>query len=73
MFLAHSGMDGEVVNPLLTLLDQGVAVYLPSEFTHVAVHFFKSLVNGHSSHRHRTIAYDPLAGFMDIVAGAQIH
>ena len=43
------GVDGEVVDALLGLLDEGVAVELPSEAFDLAVDLFEGLVDGDGS------------------------
>ena len=69
----HAGVDGEVVHALLGLLDQGVAEDLPGEFLGAAVDLLQRLVDRHGADRHRRIADDPLAGFVDVLAGGQVH
>ena len=66
-------MDGEVVHALLGLLDQGVAEDFPGQVLGLAVHLFQRLVDGHGADRHRAVAQDPFAGFVDVLAGRQIH
>ena len=66
-------MDGEVVDALLGLLDEGVAEDLPGELFGLAVHLFQRLVDGHGADGHGAVADDPLAGFVDVLAGGQIH
>jgi len=66
-------MDGEVVHALLGLLDQGVAEDLPGQLLGLAVDFFQSLVDGHGADGHGRVADDPLAGFVDMLAGGQVH
>ena len=66
-------VNGEVVHPLLALLDERVAVNLPAERRDVAVHLFQRLVDGHRPHRHGRVADNPLPRFVDIFAGGQVH
>ncbi len=68
-----AGMDGEVVHTLLGLLYERVAVYLPREALHAAVHLFESLVYRHSAYGHRTVADDPFARFVYVGSGGEIH
>ena len=70
---SDSGMDGEVVHSLLTLLDKRIAVNLPVEVFHFAVHLFQRLVDRNGAYRHRTVAHDPFARLVDIVAGGEVH
>ncbi len=66
-------MDREIVHALLGLFDQCVAVDFPCQIFHTPVHFLQSLIYRHCAHRHRTVAYDPLSGLVDIVAGREVH
>ncbi len=69
----HAGVDGEVVHALLGLLDQGVAVNLPGQVLGHAVDLLQGLVNRHGADRHRRVAQNPLAGFVDVLAGGEVH
>ncbi len=66
-------MDGEVVHPLLGLLQQGVAEQLPGEVFGDAVGLFQRLIDGHGTDGHRAVAQDPLAGLVNVAAGGEIH
>ena len=69
----NAGVNGEVAHPLLGLLDQGVAEDFPGQVFSHAVDLLQCLVDRYGADGHRRVAQDPLAGFMDIVAGGQIH
>ena len=69
----HPGVDGEVVDPLLGLLDEGVAVEVPGQLGRHPVHFLQGLVDGHGADGHRCVAQDPLAGGVDVGAGGEVH
>ena len=69
----HAGMDGEIIHPLFGLLDERVAENIPGEFFGLAVDLFKRLINRHRAHRHRRVADNPLARFVNMLAGRQIH
>ncbi len=69
----HAGVDGEVVDALLALLDQRVAVDLPGELHRVAVALLQRLVDRHGADRHRRVADDPFAGGVDVAAGGEVH
>jgi hypothetical protein len=69
----HAGVDREVVDSLLALLDQGLAVDLPGEILRAAANLLERLVDRHRADRHRGIANDPLARFVDVLAGRQVH
>ncbi len=66
-------MDGEVVHALLGLLDQGVAEQLPGQVLGDAVDLLQRLVDRHGTDRHWRVADDPFAGFVDVLAGGQVH
>ncbi len=70
---AHAGVDREVIDALLGLLDQRVAEELPGEVLGDAANFFERLVDRHRADRHRRIAQDPLARLVDVLAGRKIH
>ena len=69
----HPGMDGEIVDALLGLLDQRVLVDLPVELDRIAVHLLQRLVDRHRADRHRRIAQDPFARGVDVLARGEIH
>src|SRR6185503_4140428 len=69
----HAGVDGEVVDALLGLLDQRVSVDLPGELLRLAVDLLERLVDRHGADRHRRIPQDPLARLVDVLAGGEIH
>jgi hypothetical protein len=66
-------MDGEVVHPLLRLLDEGVAVDLPGELLRHATHLLQRLVDGNRPDRHRRVAEDPLARLVDVLPRREVH
>ncbi|KGD50920.1 hypothetical protein DP43_4898 [Burkholderia pseudomallei] len=70
---AHARVDREVVDALLGLLDQRVAEDFPGQVLGLAVDLLQRLVDRHRADRHRAVADDPLARFMDVLAGRQIH
>src|SRR5471032_3376761 len=69
----HAGVDGEVVDALLGLFDQGVAEQLPGQVFSSAADFFQGLVDRYGTDRHRRVADDPFAGFVNVFAGGQVH
>ena len=70
---AHAGVDGEVVDALLGLLDQRVAEDLPGQVLGHAAHLLQRLVDRHGADRHRAVAHDPVARGVDVLAGGQVH
>src|SRR5207244_3989056 len=70
---ADAGVDGEIVDALLGLLDQRVAVDLPIEVLGHAADLLQRLVDGHGADRHGRIADDPLARVVDVAAGREVH
>ena len=66
-------MDGEVIDPLLGLLDEGVTEQLPGEILDAAVDFFQRLIDGNRADGNGGVAQDPLAGGVDVLACGEIH
>jgi len=58
-----AGVDGEVIDALLGLLDEGVAEDLPGEVLGLAVHFFERLVDGHGADRARGCCEGSIRGW----------
>ena len=69
----HAGVDREVVDALLGLLDQRVAVHLPRELFGLAVDLLQRLVDRHRADRHRRVADDPLARLVDVLSRREVH
>ncbi len=69
----HAGVDGEIVDALLGLLDERVAVDLPGEVLRPTADFLERLVDRHGANRHRRVAQNPLARLVDVLAGRQVH
>ena len=69
----QSGVDGEVVNALLALFDEGVTVHLPRQLVGLAVHLLQCLVHRHGAHGNGAVADDPLSGLVDVLAGGEVH
>ena len=68
-----AGVDREVINSLLGLLDECVTEDLPGEVLGLAIHFFQSLVDRDGADRDGGVTQDPFAGGMDVLAGGEIH
>src|SRR5580692_3580294 len=66
-------MDGEIIDTLLGLLDQGIPVDLPAKVFRLAAYLLQRLVDRHRTYRHRRIAQDPLPRLMDVLPRRQIH
>ena len=69
----HAGVDGEIIDALLALLDQRVLVALPVELDRIAVDLLQRLIDRHGADRHRRIAQDPFAGVVDVAPGGEVH
>jgi hypothetical protein len=69
----HAGMDGEIVDALLGLLDQRVAEDLPGQVLGDAADLFQRLVDRDGADRHGRVAQDPFAGVVDVAAGGEVH
>ena len=68
-----AGVNGEVVHALLGLLYQRVAKNVPGEVFGLAVHFFQGLIDWHGADGNGRVAHNPLAGFVNALAGGQVH
>ncbi|MNI42526.1 hypothetical protein D3C85_1365760 [compost metagenome] len=66
-------MDGKIIYALLCLLNKRIAEDFPGKVFCFSVYFFQRLVNRNRTNRHRRIADNPFAGFVDIFSGRQIH
>src|SRR5262245_9972026 len=69
----HAGMDREVIDALLALLNQRVAIDFPREIFRPAADLFEGLIDWHRADGYRRIANDPLPRFVDVLAGREIH
>ena len=69
----HAGMDGEIIDALLALLDQRVLVAFPVEFYRVAVDLLQRLIDRHGADRDRRIAQNPFARVVDVAARGEVH
>jgi hypothetical protein len=69
----HAGVDGEVVDALFGLFDQRVAEDFPGQVFGLAVDLFQRLIDRHGADGDRAVADDPFAGFVDVLAGGQVH
>ena len=66
-------MDCEIVNPLLTLFDKRVSVYLPGQFADLASDLLQGLVDGDSAYWNGAITDNPLTGLMNVVSSGKVH
>src|SRR6266487_2886775 len=69
----HSGVDGEVIDPLLRLFDKCVPINFPGQFFRASADFFQRLIDRYCADRDRRIANDPFARGMNVFAGGKIH
>ena len=70
---AHAGVDGEVVHPLLSLLDQRVAEDCPGQLLGHPADLLQRLIDRHGADRHGGVADDPFAGVVDVAPRGEIH
>ncbi len=70
---AHAGVDGEIIDPLLGLLDQRVAEDLPAEVLGDPADLLQRLIDRDGADRDRAVADDPFAGVVDVAAGGEVH
>ena len=66
-------MDREIIDALLGLLDQRVAEELPRQLFGFAVDFLERLIDRNRADRHGRVAQNPLARFVDVLSGREIH
>ena len=69
----YAGVDSEIVDSLLGLFNEGVAVQFPGEGFGATTGLFKSLVNGDGSDGYGAVAQNPFSGLMDIFPSREIH
>src|SRR6266849_3915503 len=69
----YACVDGEVVHALLGLLDQRIAKNFPGQLFGFAVYLFQRLVDRHRAYRHRSVADDPFARLVNVLASGEIH
>src|ERR1043166_3404501 len=65
----YARMYGEVINALLSLFDERVAINFPGQFLRAAADFFEGLINRHGADRHGRIANNPFARGVNVFAG----
>ena len=68
-----SGVDGEIIDALLGLLDERVGENLPGQFLGLASDFFEGLVNGDGADGDGRVAEDPFARGVDVFSGGEVH
>ena len=66
-------MDGEIVDALLALLDQRVAINLPSEILSDAIDLLQRLIDRHRANRNRAVADDPFTRVVNVAPGRKVH
>src|ERR1051326_6062567 len=66
-------MDGEVIDPLLRLFYESVAINFPCQFLGPAADFLQRLINRHGTDGHWTVANDPFSRGVNIFSRAEIH
>src|SRR5205823_9647174 len=69
----HASMNRKVIDTLLALLDERVAIDFPAQFFSATTDFFQGLINRHSTDGHGGVAQDPFAGLVNVFAGGKVH
>src|SRR5512146_539531 len=69
----YTSMNGEVVDTLLSLFDQGVTKNFPREIFRLAINLLQRLINRNGADGNGAVADYPLTGFMNIFASGEIH
>ena len=70
---AHTGMDGEIIHPLLGLFDQGILEHLPGQVLGNTIDLFQGLIDRHGPDWHRAVTDHPVADIVNIAPGRQVH
>ena len=70
---ADAAVDGEVVHALLTLLHERIAEEFPGEVLRHAAHLLHGLVHRHRAYGDGTVAHNPFARLVDVVARGEVH
>ena len=65
---ADTCMDCEVVNTLFTLFYEGVTIDFPCQILYLSVHLLQRLIDRNGTNRNRTVAYNPFASLVDVIA-----
>ena len=68
-----AGVNREVIDALLGLLDERVAENLPSQVFGAAIDLLERLVDRHRTDWHRAVTQNPFAGLVDVLARRKIH
>ena len=66
---AYAAVDGEIVDALLALLDERVAIEFPTQVLGAAVDLLHRLVHRHGAYGDGAVPYDPFARLVDIFSG----
>ena len=69
----NSGVNREVVHPLLGLFDECVAEDFPCQILSLSADLFQRLIDGNSADRHWRIAKNPFTRGVDVFSGGKIH
>src|SRR5436309_13856038 len=69
----YAGMDGEIIDALLSLLDQCIFENLPGEFHRIAADLFERLIDLHGSDRDRSLTDNPVAEYAHLSAYQRVH
>ena len=70
---ANTGMNSEIVDALLALLDKSIAIDFPREVFYLTIHFFKGLIDRYSTYRNGAISNNPLTSFVNIGTCREVH
>ncbi len=73
IFTQYAGVNGKIINPLLRLFNERVAVKLPAQSIGIVINLFQRLVKGHSPDGRRCITDNPFARIMNVRAGGKVH
>ena len=69
----HAGVHGEVVDALLALLDERVAIDLPGQVLGPSADLLERLIDRHGADWHGRVPDDPFARLVDVLARREVH
>ena len=62
----NTSMQREIVDSLLSLLDERIAHQLPGELFGAPAYFFERLIDGNGANGHRGVAKNPLPDLVNV-------
>src|SRR4026209_1849169 len=69
----YPGVNREIIDTLLALFEECVAINVPRQILGFATDLFEGLINGNSADGNRRIAQNPFACGVNVLAGGEVH